>query len=213
MVLVPVALVFVLVLVVVSHAVAEPPTPDEIGGWRMALRPRTSIDTMILAVIGGLIGFLATVIGGYLAWRDPLYLRGLETLGILGAGIGWLFGATIGLILTGATPPHGGAEAWTLRATAAIFVVAGLTTSWWTLVLPGTQGLGYHVTARNPMQWSIWFDAALAALTCLVLAQRMFRRQAIVIGAIAAVGVVASAIVLVASGPCPLSHCDDLLAG
>jgi len=179
----------------------------------MGIRPRTSSDALILAIIGGLFGFLATVIPGYLSRGRFFYARGLVTLGVLGAGVGWLFGVSGGLVLTGAALPRTTAEAWTLRATAVLFVVAGLTTPWWTQVLPRTLGLGYHVTALRPMQWSIWFDAALAAVTCLVLAQRRFRREAIVIGAVAAVGIVVSAIVLVASGPCPLSHCDALLAG
>jgi hypothetical protein len=141
------------------------------------------------------------------------YLRGLITAGILVAGVCWLLGVTGGLVLSKAAPPRTDAQAWTLRVAAVLFVVAGLATPWWTQILRNTQGLGYHITARTPMQWSIWFDAALGALTCLVLAQRRLRREAIVIGAVAAVGILVSAIVLVASGPCPLSHCDALLAG
>jgi membrane protein YqaA with SNARE-associated domain len=180
----------------------------------MEIRPRTSSDALILAIVGGLLGFFATVIAGYLA-RDPFafYARGLVTASVLGAGVGWLLGTAAGLVLTRAAPPRTAAEAWALRAAAVLFVVAGLTTPWWIQVFPRTQGLGYHVTARTPMQWSIWLDAALGALTCLVLAQRRFRREAIVIGAVAGVGILVSAIVLVASGPCPLSQCDALLAG
>jgi hypothetical protein len=179
----------------------------------MKIRPRTSSNALGLAIVGGLFGFFATVIAGNLAWNGPLYARGLVTLSVLGAGVGWLLGVTAGSVLSGAAPPRTTAGAWALRATALLFVVGGLTTPWWTQVLPSTQGLGYHITARTPMQWSIWFDAALGALTCLVLAQRRLRREAIVIGAVAAVGILVSAIVLVASGPCPLSHCDALLAG
>lgn len=142
------------------------------------------------------------------------YLRGLITAGILVAGVCWLMGGvTCGLVLSKAAPPQSDAQAWTLRVVAVLFVVAGLATPWWTQMLRNTQGLGYHVTAREPMLRSIWFDAALAAVTCLVLAQRRFRREAIVIGAVCAVGILVSAIVLVASGPCPLSHCEAVLAG
>lgn len=125
--------------------------------------------------------------------------------------MGWLLGAAGGLVLTKAAAPRTTGEAWALRAMAVLFVVAGVTTPWWTQVFPSTQGLGYHVTARVPMQWLIWFDAALTTVTCLALAQRRFRREAIVIGAIAAVGILVSSTVLVASGPCPLSHCDAFL--
>ncbi len=128
-------------------------------------------------------------------------VRDLVTLGVLGAGVGWLFGVTGGLVLTEAAPPRTTAGAWTLRATAVLFVVAGLTTPWWSTLLP--HEIGWGDPLLRPMQRSIWFDSALAAVTCLVLAQRRFRREAIVIGAVATVGLLVSAIVLFPVVPCP----------
>jgi hypothetical protein len=183
------------------------------GSFTLRMGRSTVATPLISAIVGGYVGFFATVVTRYVAWHGPLYARGVVTLGVLGAGVGWLLGTLGGLILTRAAPPRTTAEAWTLRAIAVLFVAAGLTTPWWSQVFPRTLGLGYHVTARTPMQWSIWLDAVLAAVTCLVLAQRRFRRKAIVIGAVTGVGIIVSASVLVASGPCPLSQCDALFLG
>jgi len=159
---------------------------------------------LICAVVGGTVGFFVTLTAGWVIRGSSFgYLRGLITAGILGAGVCWLLGVTGGLVLSKAAPPRTDAQVWTLRVAAVLFVVAGLATPWWTQLLSNTQGLGYHVTSR---------DAAIAAVTCLALAQRRFRREALVVGAVLAFASIVISIVLVSSGPCPLTQCDDLLA-
>lgn len=110
----------------------------------MEIRPRTSSHNLILAAVGGLFGFITTVNVGYLVLRDfrPFYARGLITLGVLVAGVGSLLGAAGGLVLTKAAAPRTTGEAWALRAMAVLFVVAGVTTPWWTQVFPSRRGWG-----------------------------------------------------------------------
>jgi hypothetical protein len=160
---------------------------------------------LLLAVIGGVVGFGVTRLTGKAILGHPYELdRVLVTLGVLGAGAGWLLGVTGGLVLTRAAPPPTSVTAWALRALAALFVIAALLMPWW-----GLDQFGYHINFLRPMQQAVWFDSALAAVTCLVLAQRRFRREAIVIGAVVAVGILVAAIGLFAAGPCPLSNCTD----
>jgi hypothetical protein len=174
---------------------------------------RTAVHAVLHAIVGGALGFVVTVVVGYVT-RDPFefYARGLVTASVLGASVGWLVGAAVGLRRTRAAPPGSAAEAWAIRALGALVVVVAATTAWWTQALPRTLGLGYHVTAREPLESSIWLAAAIAAVSCVAFAQTRGRRAAIVIGAIVAVGLVVVAMVLVATGPCPLSHCDEVLA-
>jgi hypothetical protein len=168
---------------------------------------------LICGVVGGTVGFVVTLTAGWVIRGSSFgYLRGLITAGILGAGVCWLLSATGGLVSSRAAPPRTDVQAWTLRVAAVLFMVAGFATPWWTQLLSNTKGLGYHATAREPMLRSIWFDAAIAAVTCLALAQRRFRREALVVGGVVAFALIVISIVLVAAGPCPLRQCDALLA-
>ena len=173
---------------------------------------RSAHSALMYAIVGGSLGFVATAFVGHLT-RDPFafYARGLVTASLLGAGIGWLLGAGFGIVRTRGAPPTPLAS-WLLRAFGVAFLLAAFTAAWWTGFLPRTLGLGFHVTAREPMERVIWLDAGLAALTCVVLAQRSYRRPAILLGAIVGIALVTTAIAVVASGPCPLSQCDDLFA-
>jgi hypothetical protein len=156
---------------------------------------------LVLAASGGFCGFVVTAMTGSAIFDGRYDVRDLATLGVLGAGVGWLLGATVGLVLTGATPPRTTAEAWILRATAVLFVIAGLMTPWWSVALP--HEISWGDPLLRPMQRSIWFDSAVAATTCLVLAQRRYRREALVIGAVASIGILVSAIFVFSWLPFP----------
>jgi len=54
------------------------------------------------------------------------------------------------------------------------------------------------------LELAVRLDAVLAAVTCVVLAQRRFHRPALVLGAIVAVGVAVASAVLFFTGPCAL---------
>ena len=168
---------------------------------------------LFLAAAGGAASFLVVAVGGDLVLSGIQdYDRSLVTLGLVAAGAGWLIGATAGLAWTGAAPPRSPARAWGLRALAVLFLVAAWTTPWWSDALPNEVGLGFHVSARGPLVRTIWLDAILAAITCMVLAQTRFRREALVIGAVVAVVILAAAVMQLASDPCPLTQCDGLFA-
>jgi len=185
------------------------PHVTETADGSPALQLEGTAIQVILAVIGGVVGFGVTRWTGMLILGHPYHLdRVLVTLGVLGAGVGWLLGVTSGSFLTEAEPPRTWVEAWILRALAVLFVIAALLLPWW-----GLDVFGYSIDYLRPMQQAIWFDSALAAVTCLVLAQRRFRRGAFLIGAVAAVGILVTTIGLFASGPCPLSNCGDALVG
>jgi hypothetical protein len=179
----------------------------------METRTRDAGTSLFLAVVGGAVTFLVVAVGSdYLFLRAIQdYDRSLITLGLVAAGAGWLLGAVTGLAWTSAAPPRSAVRAWLMRGLAVLFLLAAWTVPTWSQVLPNEIGLGYHVSAREPLVRTIWLEAILAAITCLALAQRRFRREALIAGAALAVGVLVASVVLLASDPCPLSPCDEVL--
>ena len=180
----------------------------------METTTRATRTPVFLAATAGTVSFLVVAVGGDLWFLAGIqdYDRSLVTLGLVAAGAGWLVGAAAGLAWTAAAPPDSPAAAWALRALGVLFVLAAWTVPWWTQVMPDEVGLGFHVTAREPLVRTIWLDAILAAVTCVALAQTRFRREALAIGAVVGVGILVAAVALLASDPCPLTQCDALFA-
>jgi hypothetical protein len=178
----------------------------------MQTRTRDAGTTLFLAVVGGTATFLVVAVGSDHVFLEAIqdYDRSLVTLGLVAAGAGWLLGAAAGLAWTSAAPPRSAARAWLMRGLAVLFLLGAWTVPTWSQVLPNEIGLGYHVTAREPLVRTIWLEAILAAITCLALGQTRFRRGVLIAGALLAVGIVVASVALLASDPCPLEPCDEV---
>jgi len=149
-------------------------------------RPR-AVTTLLPALVGGGIGFLLAGLLASALVDSHSPPRNLA-VGFLGGGIGWFIGAVVGMIRTRAAPPGSSTEARALRAAAMILVPAGFAVAWW---IPSTAdwiSLGETLKGNRftALKGAIVLDAALVAVTCLILAQTSLRRVVIAIGAIAA---------------------------
>lgn len=145
---------------------------------------------LALGISGGLLGIVVGFVAGF-AITGASFIDGSHiepaTVGVVWAGVGWLAGIVVAIFLTRGASPPSRKEAWALRGVALGFVFAGLVVVQW---VPSLDSPPPDVTIL-PLQRAIRLDAALAAVTCLALAQRHILRRTAVVG-----GLVISVLIL-----------------
>jgi hypothetical protein len=141
-------------------------------GW---LAAQTTLRTTLplgVATITAAVGFIAplwyreNVQGSSLLDANE---QALLLLGLVGAGVGWAIGASIGLVLPNPAPRPSREEAMRTRGVALAAMLIGVLFAWWSWTDERSRHLRPHGPgARIP--WIMLADAALVAVTLLAVA-------------------------------------------
>jgi len=160
---------------------ADQRTPYEM--WPPFLRDVYSVAVPVYGIAGALIGLVLGMMVGSAILGQGVIESGTSSgmpaavVGAVGGGVGWLLGSLSRMIARRNDPPSDGAQ------TRALVVVA-----------VGLVGVGFLLSDLMPMledtfkdprmfrlQRLIALDAALAALTCLILVPRRWPRRVILV--------------------------------
>jgi hypothetical protein len=95
---------------------------------------------------------------------------------LVGGGAGWAVGASIGLALPNPGPKPSPEDAWRTRGVALAALLIGVLAAWWSLTGIRPRHL-HHDGARALIPWSMFADAALVAVTLVVVAGIRHRRD------------------------------------
>jgi hypothetical protein len=141
-------------------------------GWLVAATPSRAVLPLGLGTIVAAIGF---VIGLWFAVnvQGESVVDGNERVQLLsslvGAGAGWVIGASVGLAIATKEPKPSRADAWRTRGVALAVLLLGVLAAWWEVLgEPSGQRPGYAVGAG--IQRAYLVDAALVAITLLIVA-------------------------------------------
>jgi hypothetical protein len=148
-------------------------------GWLVRATPSRAMLPLGLGTIVAAIGF---VLGLWFAVnvQGQSVIEGNERVQLLsslvGAGAGWVIGASVGLTFAINEPKPSRADAWRTRGVAlAVLLLGVLAASWEVLGEPSGRRPGYAVGAG--IQRAYLVDAALVAVTLLVVAGIRQRRD------------------------------------
>jgi hypothetical protein len=148
-------------------------------GWLVQATPSRATLPLGFGTIGAAIGFIVglwfavNVQGQDLLDGNP---QVQELSELLGAGVGWVIGASIGLAFASEEPKPSRTDAWRTRRVAVAMLLIGFLWAWWERSNELEQGL--HVpTLAAGVPGILLLDTALVALTLLAVAGVGTRRS------------------------------------
>lgn len=141
-------------------------------GWLAEASPLRATIPVGLAFVSGIVGFVVGVVVGVNVVGDPLIdgnTSRLLTSALIGTGVGWSIGASVGLVLARPARPTL-TESRVLRSTAFAAVLVGLAAAWFETSLIGPGGL--RARYLPSLQAATIADAVLVGLILVIVAGR-----------------------------------------